>query len=75
MNDAEGSVSFTDKDKENMAKAKNYVSKIDRCKDANTWYYVYDAVENLGLDNKRLGDFTQSDWDKINAEIADLRND
>lgn len=75
LNDAEGSVSFTDKDKENMAKAKNYVSKINRCKDANTWYYVYDAVENLGLDNKRLGDFTQSDWDKINAEIADLRND
>lgn len=73
LNDASYATRMTKRDKQNIEKASNYVRKIDRSNDENTWWYVAEAAENLGMDSVKLKNMTQSDWNKINKEIADLR--
>lgn len=65
--------SFSDKDKSNIDKSLKYVSKIKDAGDQNTWWYVSEAVENLGLSSTKLKNLTDSDWKRINAEIKDLK--
>lgn len=35
----------------------------------NSWWYLDSAMEKCGLDNKKVGDFTKADWDKVNKEL------
>lgn len=72
-NDADSASRFTPEIKKNIAKAKNYVLKFNNASDQNTWWYVSKAAENLGMTSTELKNMTQSDWDRINREIAQLR--
>lgn len=71
--DASYASRMTEKDKDNTIKASKYVSKIKNSNNENTWWYVSEAAENLGMDSVKLKNMTQADWNKLNAEIADLR--
>ena len=73
LNQAERASTFTKQDKDNIEKAKNYVAKLKNASDQNTWWYVNEAAENLGMSSTTLKNMTQSDWDRINAEIRQLR--
>lgn len=73
LNDASGANHMTKQDKQNITKASNYVRKLNHSNDENTWQYVSEAAENLGMDSVQLKNMTQSDWNKINKEIAELR--
>ena len=73
LDQARYAINMKEKDKQNISKASKYVSKINKNHDTNTWWYVSEAAENLGMDSIKLKNMTQSDWDKLNAEIADLR--
>lgn len=64
---------MTKQDISNIDKASKYVKKIDGNNKENTWWYVSEAAENLGMDSKKLKNMTQADWDRLNAEIRDLR--
>jgi len=67
-------VHFTDKDRENFKEAKRIASKIDGGgKNENNWWYLREAVENLGMETKIASEMSDSDWKKINAEIAKIR--
>ena len=70
---AERCSTITAVDKQNIDKAERYVRKLDKATDQNTWWYVAEAAENLGMSSTQLKSMTQSDWDRINAEIRDLR--
>lgn len=72
-NDADSASRFTPEIKKNIAKAKNYVLKFNNASDQNTWWYVSQAAENLGMTSTQLKNMTQSDWDRINQEISQLR--
>ena len=65
---------ITKEDKQNIDKAERYVRKLDKATDANTWWYVREAAENLGISSTTLKNMSQSDWDRVNAEIRKLRN-
>ena len=73
LDQAAYAINMKEKDKQNISKASKYVSKINKNHDTNTWWYVSEAAENLGMDSIKLKNMTQSDWDKLNTEIADLR--
>ena len=73
LDQAAYAINMKEKDKKNISKASKYVGKIDKNHDSNTWWYISEAAENLGMDSIKLKNMTQSDWDKLNAEIADLR--
>ena len=64
---------FTKEAKQAINKAEKYVSKINNSNDENTWWYVREAAENLGMSSTQLKNMSQSDWDRINEEIADIR--
>lgn len=64
---------MTEQEKHNIAKAASYVRKINASNDQNTWWYVSQAAENLGMTSTQLKNMTQSDWDRINQEIAQLK--
>ena len=70
---AERASTITKQDKQNINKAEKYVRKIDKATDQNTWWYINEAAENLGMSSTTLKNMTQSDWDRINAEIRQLR--
>jgi len=70
----EGSYKFDDSEKKAISSAKDIISRLDGNKDYNTWWYVNEAAENLGLSSTKAGDMTQADWDRINAEIRKLRS-
>ena len=71
---AERASTITKEDKLNIDKAEKYVRKLDKATDQNTWWYVTEAAENLGMSSTTLKNMSQSDWDRINAEIRKLRN-
>ena len=71
---AERASTITKEDKLNIDKAEKYVRKLDKATDQNTWWYVTEAAENLGMTSTTLKSMSQSDWDRINAEIRKLRN-
>lgn len=71
---AERASTITKEDKGNIDKAEKYVRKLDKATDQNTWWYVAEAAENLGMSSTTLKNMSQSDWDRVNAEIRKLRN-
>lgn len=64
---------FDSRDKEAIKLANKYVSKINNNDKDGTWYFLHQAVENLGLYNKSLKDMSQSDWDNLNDEIESIK--
>lgn len=63
-----------DKQKKNYAEAKKIVSKLDKsCGNSNGWDYLNKAIENLDLSATELKNMTQSDWDRVNAEVNRLK--
>lgn len=78
LNDCLFAKNFTSEDKSAIAKAEKIASNLHNTHDSssmskNTWYLLNQAVENLGLSNEKAMGLSQSDWDKINAEISRLR--
>lgn len=65
---------FNDEQKQAIKSAKKYVSKVKNNDEASTWWVFREAVENLGLDQNTLSDLSDSDWNKINEEIANIKN-
>ena len=64
----------TESELKSVDEAKKIISHFDGSHDSNTWWYVNEAAENLGLSSTKAGDMTQADWDRINAEIRKLRS-
>lgn len=61
----------TDSGKKAVEDARKLTAYI---KDPNAfWWYAAGAMEDLGYDDKIVKDLTQSDWDKINAYIAEQK--
>lgn len=73
MSDAAHSKTFDITDKKCIEKAENFASKLKNNHDENTWYLLAEASENLGMQDLRAQDMTDSDWKRLNAEIAKLR--
>ena len=65
---------FTKEDKSDLTKAERYVKKLSIPSDKNTWWYVREAAENLGMSSTQLKNLSQSDWDRINREIQKLKD-
>jgi hypothetical protein len=66
---------YTDYAKDCIKQSKDIMSKfkIDpNSTEGGGWWNVNKAIENLGMSGMKCSDMTQSDWDKINAEIARL---
>lgn len=74
-NSASHALSFTDQDKENIDKAERYVRKINHANDENTWWYVNEAAEILGLDSVRLSNMSQTDWNRVNRVVQRLKDE
>ena len=74
LNQAERASTFTKQDRDNIQKAKDYVTKLKNAGDQNTWWYVTEAAENLGMSSAQLKNLTQSDWNRINREIQKLKD-
>lgn len=64
---------YTDAELKNIESAKRVIDHIEGNKDRNTWWYVNEAAENLGMSSTKAEDMTQADWDRLNAEIRNLR--
>lgn len=64
---------FTDGIKNDIKSAKKYISKIKNNDKESTWWVFNEAVRNLGLDQNTLSNLSDSDWNKINEEIANLK--
>ena len=63
-----------DKQKKDYAEAKKIASKLDSsCGNGNGWDYLNQAIDNLDLSATELKNMTQSDWDRINAEVNRLK--
>ena len=75
LNNASHSVNFTDAQKKNMSKSMGYVNKIKNSNDDQTWWYVSEAAENLGMSSTKLKNMTQNDWNRLNREISNLRDE
>lgn len=70
----EGSGEPTDKQRKDYKEAKKIATKLNSsCGNSNGWDYLNQAIENLDLSDKELKNMTQSDWDKLNAEINKLK--
>lgn len=65
---------FTSGVKDSIARAEKIAAKVNNNRDATNWYFLSMAAENLGLDDKKASELSQSDWDRINAEIRELRS-
>lgn len=63
-----------DKLKKNYSEAKNITKKLQpSCGNSNGWDYLNKAIENLDLSATELKNMTQSDWDRVNAEVNRLK--
>jgi len=60
-------------DNKNVNDAISISNKLKNNKDADNWYYLNEAVDNLNLGNKTASELSNSDWDRINKEIASLK--
>ena len=74
LNMAERASTITKQDKDNIDKAEKYVRKLTKASDQNTWWYVSEAAENLGMSSTELKNLSQSDWNRINKEIQNLKD-
>ena len=73
LNDASYVNDFTDRDKSAISYVEKMSKNLKNNKDANTWYCLNEAVENLGLSSVKASDLSASDWKRINDEIAKLK--
>lgn len=73
LNQATFAVNFTEKDKSSIRSAEKIAKNLRNNTDSNTWYLLNEAAENLGMSYMKASEMTQSDWDRINAEIARIR--
>lgn len=70
----EGSSKLNEKTKKDYAEAKNISKKLSKsCGNTDGWDYLNQAIENLGLSDTELSNMSQSDWDKVNAEVNRLK--
>lgn len=74
LNMADDVTRFTKTDKQNIKKVENWASKLKNNGDENTWYLLNSAAEQLGMNNIKASEMTQSDWDKLNKKIKQLRD-
>ena len=74
MFEAAGSRPFSQYEKDTINKVKNFSKGLKNQNDTNTWWYLNEAISNLGLDSIKCTDMTQSTWDKINEEISRLKS-
>ena len=70
----DGGYKYSDSETKAVNEAKEIISRIEGHKDYNTWWYFGEAAQNLGMDQIKAEDMSQSDWDRINAEIRKLRS-
>ncbi len=75
LNDAVNAVDFSDAQKKNMKKSMEYVNKITNSHDESTWEYVAEAAEKLDMSSTKLKNLSQNDWNRLNKEIAKLRDE
>lgn len=73
LDQASFAVNFTEKDKSSIRSAEKIAKNLRNNTDGNTWYLLNEAAENLGMSYMKASEMTQSDWDRINAEIARIR--
>lgn len=73
LDEASSAVNFTEKDKSSIRSAEKIAKNLRNNTDGNTWYLLNEAAENLGMSYMKASEMTQSDWDRINAEIARIR--
>lgn len=60
--------------KKAYSEAKNISKKLEKsCGNTNGWDYFWKAIDNLNMGDMNYKDLSQSDWDKINAEINKLK--
>lgn len=60
-------------DNKNVNDAISISNKLKNNKDADNWYYLFLAVDNLNLSEKTASELSNSDWDRINKEIESLK--
>ena len=68
---------------EGMTRDKKIVNEVNKIskklapscgsKGSNGWWYVSEAIKNLNLESLDYKDLTNSDWDKINAEVNKIK--
>ena len=73
LDEASFAANFTEKDKSSIRSAEKIAKNLRNNTDGNTWYLLNEAAENLGMSYMKASEMTQSDWDRINAEIARIR--
>lgn len=73
LDEASSAVNFTEKDKSSIRSAEKIAKNLRNNTDGHTWYLLNEAAENLGMSYMKASEMTQSDWDRINAEIARIR--
>lgn len=73
LDEASFAVNFTEKDKSSIRSAEKIAKNLRNNTDGHTWYLLNEAAENLGMSYMKASEMTQSDWDRINAEIARIR--
>lgn len=73
LDQASFAVNFTEKDKSSIRSAEKIAKNLRNNTDGNTWYLLNKAAENLGMSYMKASEMTQSDWNRINAEIARIR--
>lgn len=62
------------KQKKDYKEAKDIVKKLDSsCGNSDGWDFLNQAIQNLDMSSKELSSMTQTDWDRINAEINKLK--
>jgi len=71
IEDAAHAKEFTNRHKYLIDKAESWTKKLDN--NANTWYNLREAAENLGLDDIPADKLTKNDWDRLNAELRRMR--
>lgn len=70
--DADHASQFSYDDKRKIDEARRYISNISNANKGRTWWCLNEAAENLGMSSTELRNMTQSDWDRLNREIARL---
>lgn len=57
----------------NAKEASNLIRNIKNYNEDSTWWYFNTAVDKLDLNGKKASELSDSDWDRINKEIASLK--
>lgn len=68
---ASHALNYGQSESKSMEKAKNILGHFD--KNPKNWWYLTEAIENLGMSDMSVDEMTDSDWKKLNAEVVELR--